>query len=116
LPFAGRLWWGEVPVLALIQLPKLDAADWFRMHVVLPVILHCGFSRGSFSPDYSLAGPYALAITYLIPVVIVGSIALYRRRSIPRQERLLVLAFLVAASVDYVVTLIVATGRSPNLF
>jgi hypothetical protein len=33
-------------------------------------IQHLGLSRGSFSPDYILARPYALAIAYLIPLSI----------------------------------------------
>jgi hypothetical protein len=38
LPFAGRVWWGEIPVLALIQIPKIAAAEWLRTHVVMELI------------------------------------------------------------------------------
>src|SRR4029078_5978016 len=74
LPFIGRVWLGELPVLAVIQLPKIALADWLRTHVVMEAITFLDFSRGSCSPDYILARPYALAIAYLIPMAVIGAI------------------------------------------
>src|SRR4028119_924563 len=62
LPFLDALWLGEVPVLALVQVPKTAFAGWLRTDVVMPAIVALGQSRGSFSPDYLLARPYALAL------------------------------------------------------
>src|SRR6185503_21078749 len=62
LPFIGKFWLGELPVLATLQLPKIAVAGWLRTHVVMEAIQWLGLSKGSFSPDYILARPYALAI------------------------------------------------------
>src|SRR5262245_26752258 len=72
LPFVGRFWWGEIPVLGIIQVPKLLVAGWLRVHVVMKGVTLLGFSSGSFSPDYILARPYALIIAYLIVFVLIG--------------------------------------------
>lgn len=51
LPFANVIWHGELPPLALIQLPKslLKSA----VHETLMFAIESlGMSRGSFSPDY----------------------------------------------------------------
>ncbi|WP_010586633.1 hypothetical protein [Schlesneria paludicola] len=74
IPFAGRYWYGELPILALIQLPKLLPAEWLRTHVVMPLIRALGMSAGSFSPDYLMARPYALLLSYLIPAVILAGL------------------------------------------
>lgn len=66
VPFIDELWLGEMPLLALIQLPKTEPAHWLRRHVVMPAIKMLGLSRGSVSPDYGMAGPYALAAAYLL--------------------------------------------------
>ena len=52
LPFIGKVWFGEIPVLGLIQLPKVAVAKFFRKEVVMDLIRLLGFSSGSFSPDY----------------------------------------------------------------
>src|SRR5262245_60626594 len=61
LPFIDALWLSELPVLAVPQLPKLLIAGWFRTGVVMPAISGLGLSSGSYSPDYIMARPYALA-------------------------------------------------------
>jgi hypothetical protein len=116
LPFIGRVWLGELPVLAVIQLPKIAVAGWLRTHVVMETITFLGFSRGSFSPDYILARPYALALTYLIPMVVIGFIGLRRSRFIDRRRNFVTVIFLVAAAIDYVFTLIFADGRYLTIY
>src|SRR5690349_13927469 len=96
LPFISRLWLGELPVLAVIQFPKLAIAGWLRTHVVMEAITFLGFSSGSFSPDYMLARPYALAIVHLIPMVIVGVMGLYPVQRIASRRRFVTVIFLLA--------------------
>src|SRR5262245_30675924 len=62
LPFVDSWWIGELPPLAVIQLPKTALADWLRSDVVMPMIRAFGLSRGSFSPDYGMARPYGLVL------------------------------------------------------
>lgn len=71
LPIMRWLWIGELPVLALVQLPKLFLAERLRTGVLMPLVRATGLSRGSFSPDYAMTGPYALVITYLLPIAAV---------------------------------------------
>src|SRR4051812_844377 len=71
LPLIGRVWLDELPVLAAIQLPKIAVANWLRTHIVMEAMKLLGSSRGSFSPDYILARPYALALVYLIPMAVI---------------------------------------------
>lgn len=82
VPFLNDLWWGELPIAGVIQLPKVVIADWLRDHIVMGAITFLGFSSGSVSPDRALAAPYALGIAYLLPMLIVGVVGLYRVRSI----------------------------------
>ena len=114
--FIGRVWLGELPVLAVIQLPKIAFADWLRTHVVMEAITFLDFSRGSFSPDYILARPYALAIAYLIPMVLIGIISLRRFRFVDERRGFPTVAFLVAAAVDYLFTLVFADGRLLTIY
>jgi hypothetical protein len=112
LPFVDELWFGEMPVLALFQFPKLNAALWLRRHVVMPVIGAIGLSQGSFSPDWSLAGPYALAITYLLPLGLILAIVWWRTRMSPPDGRI-ALMLAVVCLVDY--GFVMAFGRGPGL-
>jgi hypothetical protein len=112
VPFVDRVWVAEVPVLYLIQLPKVATASAMCTSVVMNI---CSFSRGSFSADYSMARPYGLAIVYLVPMVIVGFIALRRSRFKVKKIGLLTLAFFFAAIMDYVLTLVVANFHHHSL-
>ena len=116
LPFIGRVWLGEFPVLTVIQVPKIAVAGWLRTHVVMEAITFLGFSRGSFSPDYILARPYALALAYLIPMAFIGVASLRRFRF--RDERLgfVAVVLLVMGVIDYVCTLIFADGRFLTIY
>lgn len=113
LPFIGHVWLGELPVLALIQLPKIATAHWLRTHVVMEALPFFGLSQGSFSPDYLMARPYALAIVYLVPMLIIGVAGLRRP---DQRRRLTTVIFLVTATADYVFTLIFADGRFLTIY
>lgn len=104
LPFINALWLGDLPVLAVPQLPKLWIADWLRRGVVMPAIRALGLSSGSFSPDYGMARPYALALAYFIPVVGLLAVAWVRRRVL-QPHRLWSCLLLCVAVLDYLLTL-----------
>ena len=114
LPFMGRWWFGSIPPLALIQVPKIEPANQLRTDAVMPAMRRLGLSRGSFSPDYGLARPYALAIVYVIPFALAALVWLRTRPS--RRFRGLTLAMLVLAVVDYATTLIFADSRSLTIY
>ena len=116
LPFIGRVWLGEIPVLALLQLPKTIFAGWLRTQIVMKAVKPLGLSQGSLSPDYLTARPYALAIAYLALGVVVVIISWGKLRSDRRRRRLLLLAFLLAAGLDFWATLFFASGRSLTLY
>jgi len=114
LPFLGDVWFGDVPVLALVQVPKVSLANWLRQDVVMELIKLFGFSRGSFSPDYMAARPYALAAAYLNPMLIVAAGACRPNASARNRKLALVLAG--AALVDFVVTLALANTRRITIY
>ena len=116
LPFLNSLWLGELPVLGLFQLPKLPLAHWIRVHVVMEVINRLGLSSGSFSPDYGMARPYALMITYLIPVVVVLALGWRRIRPVNRKPGSLVIVYLIATAIDFVATLLLAGNRNVSMY
>lgn len=104
LPFVDALWLGELPVVAVPQLPKVLIAGWFRTGVVMPAIGVLGLSSGSFSPDYVMARPYALALAYLVPVVALLAVTWLRRR-MARPYRFWSCLLLCVAALDYLLTL-----------
>ena len=105
LPFLGAIWWNELPVLSVFQAPKLIVADWLRSGVVMDAIKILGFSSGSYSPDHARAGPYALAITYLVPLVAVLGLVWFRTRMV-RPYRGWTLVLLGVAVLDFILTLV----------
>ena len=117
LPFLDAVWFSEVPVLALVQLPKTALAGWLRTDVVMPAISALGMSRGSFSPDYLMARPYALALAYASVVLGVGAVALWdRRQSDRRPRRRAWIALLAAAATDFAATLWFAGGPGLTIY
>ena len=104
LPFVDALWLGELPVLAVLQMPKLSTASWLRTGVVMPTIRGLGLSSGSFSPDYVMARPYALALAYIMAVVAVLVAAWVRTRMV-RPYRWWSCLLLCSAVLDYLLTL-----------
>jgi len=115
IPFMDNLWLGEIPLIALVQLPKITFAGWLRVEVVMKVMTQLGLSRGSFSPDYIMARPYGLAIAYLIPLLVLMPIVRYRTRMI-RPYRLLTLLLVAVAMLDFIFTLIFADRRPFTIY
>lgn len=115
LPFVDALWLGELPVLAVPQLPKLLIAGWFRTGVIMPAISALGLSSGSFSSDYLMARPYALALAYLIPVITVPVVARGRMRVV-QSYRSWTFLFLCIAVLDYLLTLRLTHTPGLSLF
>ena len=66
LPFMAHVWIGEIPVFAMIQLPKVSLAGWIVSVILLPFVQWVGWSQGSFSPDYAMTRPWGLAIVYVL--------------------------------------------------
>lgn len=117
VPFIRRFWIGEIPTLALIQMPKILVAEWLRTHVVMAAVKWLGFSSGSFSPDYILARPYALALAYLLVMIIIGGIGWgFRFHFTDRKQRFVVTIFLATAVLDYLLTLIFAKGPGFTIY
>ncbi len=115
LPFLDKFWLGELPVFAVIQLPKIELANWLRTTVVMEMIQSLGYSRRSFSPDFLLARPWALAITYGGPLVLFcGVIWLIGRRT--ANYRHLFGILLIVALVDYFLTLFLTVGPGLTLY
>jgi hypothetical protein len=101
LPFVNKLWFGEIPPLAIVQLPK----SFFKSivhQVLMSMVNSFGLSRGSFSPDYIATHGWAMIATVSVPalfVIMVFSLM----RSLPRRR--LIGAILICAALDAVVTL-----------
>lgn len=115
IPFINAIWLGEIPVLALIQLPKIEYADWLRSGHVMQAIRLLGLSSGSASPDRILARPYALAIAYLYPLAILIAVLWMRTRMKQPYRRLTVL-LLIAAAIDFAATLMFAHQRFLTIY
>jgi hypothetical protein len=115
LPFIDELWLGEVPVLVVVQTAKTALAGWLRTEVVMRAIAALGLSRGSYSPDYAAAGPWALAIVYLAPLAVLLGLLWVRTR--PAQPvRFWACLLLVAAAVDFCFTLRFASGPGLTIY
>lgn len=115
LPFLDSLWMGEVPLLALVQLPKVGLADGLRAQVVMPAISAMGLSRGSLSPDFGLARPYALALAYLLMLGVVFGLLRICKRMSPQARRWACVTLIVAA-VDFGMTLWFAGGPGLSVY
>jgi hypothetical protein len=104
LPFVDALWLSDLPLLAIVQVPKLTIAGWLRTDVVMPVTSVLGLSAGSFSPDFIMARPYALALAYLIPVAVLLATGCVGKRMV-RPYPLWSCVLLGAAVLDCLLTL-----------
>ena len=103
MPFINKLWVGEVPLLAIIQLPKAVLKSGIQT-VLMSALSALGLSRGSFSPDYLATHMWALGLAMLIPtLLVIGAISL--PRNLPNKRRL-ILTVIAFALVDVVVTLV----------
>ena len=115
IPFINALWLSELPVLAVIQLPKIIVAGWLRREVVMQLIQLLGLSYGSASPDYLMARPYGLALAYLLPLGIV-LVMFWLRNQKSRSRLWPVWALVTVTFVDYVMTLIFADQRFLTIY
>ena len=101
LPLVNKLWLGELPLLAIVQLPKSVVKS--VVHQVLMSMVHSfGLSRGSFSPDYMATHGWAMIAMVTVPalfVIVVFSLM----RSLPRCR--LIGALVTCAALDAIVTL-----------
>ena len=115
LPFLDAIWLGRLPLLAVIQIPKIGLATWLIRHVAMPTIRLLGLSRGSFSPDYIMAQPYALVAAYVIPMGLLLFITWVRTRMV-RPLWIWALLLLIAAIVDFWLTLIFKDRPGLNIY
>jgi hypothetical protein len=114
LPALNAIWIGELPLLAVIQMPKTEPAMFLRTHVVMPLIQDLGLSRGSYSPDLTFASPLAMAIVCLIPMLLLLVYVLCQRDFFRRHVRWVV-AVAVLAILDFGWTLMYASPRHGGL-
>lgn len=120
LPFGGKVWLGEIPLPALIQLPKLNPAHWFRKHIVILLIDKLGYSSGSFSPDFLLARPYGLLFPYAVLMACILAVLFYCRARAQnpggKGNTILVVALLFFIIPDYFATLKFADGPGFSMY
>jgi len=115
LPFLNAIWLGELPLLAVPQIPKIQFAHWLARHIGMPMIQSLGLSRGSFSPDYGLVKPYALIAAYSIPLALLLLITTLRTR-LARPLWIWALLLLIAAITDFYLTLHFKDRPGLNLY
>jgi hypothetical protein len=115
LPLLDALWFGEVPLLAIIQLPKTEFAHWLRTNVVMEAITMLGWSQGSFSPDYIAARPYALAIAYLLPLGLLLAV-IWARTRMAHPYGVWACVLLMVATLDFWCTLALAGGPGLSVY
>ena len=112
LPFANRIWLGEAPPLAIIQLPKSFLKS--LVHALLMAMLNWfGLSRGSFSPDYVATHGWAMLVTVTLPALLI--ILLFVRIR-PLRQRRFIIAIVVCAAIDAVVTVGIDNASNFKLF
>jgi hypothetical protein len=114
LPALNAIWIGELPLLAVIQLPKTKPAMYLRANVVMPLIQDLGLSRGSYSPDLTLASPLAMALVCVVPMLLLLALSLWRRDFVRRHIRLVV-GVAVLAIIDFGWTLMFASAWNGGL-
>ncbi|HUQ71624.1 MAG TPA: hypothetical protein VM165_19000 [Planctomycetaceae bacterium] len=114
LPFLDAVWVGEIPLVALVQIPKVEFAHEIQDVLIRHVLRPLGLSR-SPSPDSILTRPYALAIAYLIPLGLLLPI-LWKRTRMARPFGYWAGALLLLALLDYVLTLLLAGGPGFSMY
>jgi hypothetical protein len=115
LPLANLVWIGELPLLAVVQVPKLAVTGWLRKHVVMEAIKAMGLSKGSFSPDYIMARPFGLGLAYSIPIILV-SLSLLLPGCASSSHRRLAIIFIAALLIDGLVTYFLADRHSLSMY
>ena len=113
LPFVNDVWFGEVPLLVLLQLPKAFLKG--IVHSVLMAVMNgLGWSHGSFSPDFIATHGWAMGIMTTAPALLL-IVVLTRLRRLPQRYRLISL-LVFCATIDAVVTLLFDHVSSLKLY
>ncbi len=114
LPFADELWLGELPPLALVQLPK-SLLNHRIQDFLISLLPRFGLASGSPSPDLMLTGPWALGLTVTLPALAILFVALL---TLPRtrSRRPLIAVLLTAAAVDAAATFWYDATHSLKIF
>ncbi|WP_345322191.1 hypothetical protein [Novipirellula rosea] len=113
LPFAGAVWIGEFPPLAIVQFPKSILKS--VVHQGLMSAVHAfGWSHGSRSPDYSMIHPWAMAIMAIAPALLLIAIVTYCTAG--RTRIRLVQSILIFATLDALVTFWIDLSSNWKLF
>lgn len=115
LPLKNAWWIGEMPMFVLPQTPKTQLANELRRTMVTHLLGPMGLSRGSFSPDWTLVRPYALALVYLVPLI-VWMLLIARRTGINSPYCYWILVVLLLALADYLTTLTFANGPGLSFY
>lgn len=102
LPFAPSVWLGELPVLALLQLPKMAIHDGAQS-LLMQLRTALGWSSGSPSPDMIATQPYAMAMMVTLPALVLLAAAAVSRSLWSVRRSAVFLA--AAASLDAVVSI-----------
>lgn len=66
LPFADSVWFGEMPVFAVWQLPKIFLHSYAQTFFMW-ILSVTGWSAGSPSPDMMATQPYAMTAMVMLP-------------------------------------------------
>jgi len=114
IPFAGRVWLGEIPPLALIQIPIVVPAKWCQ-NLVLLGMGSAGLSSGSASPDRIASRPWGLVLVYLLALVPVMVAVWYWTRMRPPYGRLAITLAAVAV-VDFFLMVLLAGGPGFSMY
>lgn len=69
LPWSNQFWFGEIPILAIFQLPKAILKSLMQTQL-LSLLHQLGWTYGSASPDYAATHRWALGIAIIAPAVI----------------------------------------------
>lgn len=87
LPFADKFWFGEIPLFALVQLPKEKLNDAVQ-DFLISLLPSLGLASGSPSPDMILTHPWALGVTVTTPGLILLIALVLMPRGLPKTTHL----------------------------
>jgi hypothetical protein len=107
LPFLDSLWLGELPVFAVLQVPKVGWAIWLLNVILRKVMWPIGLSINEIA-----ARPYVLALAYLLPVCFLWAIV-WRRTRMAAPYRFWAGVVVVSAMFDFVMMRVY--GGGPNV-
>ena len=113
LPFTNAVWFGEIPPLAIFQIPKS-----FIKSVIQDVLLYAvnvlGLSHGSASPDYIATHGWAMVIMAAAPALLLVAVFAFLRHD--RMRNRLIAVVLIFASIDAIVIIWFDSSSSLKLY